>query len=59
MPTYDYQCDACDHKFEAFQSISEEPLTKCPNWQKKKLRRRLSWGCDHVQRLRVLHHRLP
>lgn len=44
MPTYDYQCDACDHKFEAFQSISEEPLTKCPNCKKKKLRRLFGAG---------------
>lgn len=44
MPTYDYQCDACDHKFEAFQSISEEPLTKCPKCKKKKLRRLFGAG---------------
>ncbi len=44
MPTYDYQCDACDHKFEAFQSITEEPLTKCPACKKKKLRRLFGAG---------------
>lgn len=44
MPTYDYQCDACDHKFEAFQSISEDPLTKCPKCKKKKLRRLFGAG---------------
>lgn len=30
MPTYQYQCSACDHDFEAFQSFSEDPLTECP-----------------------------
>jgi len=30
MPTYDYQCDECGHKFEEFQSISAEPLSECP-----------------------------
>ena len=39
MPTYEYQCDACDHTFDEFQSMSEEPLTKCPACGKKKLRR--------------------
>ena len=39
MPTYEYQCDACDHNFDEFQSMSEAPLTKCPKCGKKKLRR--------------------
>jgi putative FmdB family regulatory protein len=30
MPTYDYECRSCHHTFEAFQSIREEPLKKCP-----------------------------
>ena len=44
MPTYDYQCDACQHKFEEFQSINAEPLTKCPQCKKKKLRRLFGAG---------------
>jgi putative FmdB family regulatory protein len=44
MPTYDYQCDACEHKFEVFQSISEDHLTKCPECKKKKLRRLFGTG---------------
>src|SRR5215210_6770814 len=39
MPTYEYQCDACDHNFDQFQSMSEEALKKCPECGKKKLRR--------------------
>jgi putative FmdB family regulatory protein len=39
MPTYEYQCDACEHNFDEFQSMSEEPLKKCPQCGKKKLRR--------------------
>jgi putative FmdB family regulatory protein len=31
MPTYEYACQKCGHKFEAFQSITEKPLKKCPN----------------------------
>jgi putative FmdB family regulatory protein len=30
MPTYEYECKSCHHKFEAFQSIRDEPLKKCP-----------------------------
>jgi putative FmdB family regulatory protein len=30
MPTYEYRCKMCGHQFEAFQSISAEPLKKCP-----------------------------
>src|SRR5712691_2967598 len=39
MPTYEYQCDACEHNFDEFQSIKAEPLKKCPKCGKKKLRR--------------------
>src|SRR5262249_46192015 len=44
MPTYEYQCDACDHQFEEFQSIMAEPLKKCPKCGKKKLRRLIGGG---------------
>lgn len=30
MPTYQYVCNDCGHQFEEFQSISELPLTACP-----------------------------
>jgi putative FmdB family regulatory protein len=39
MPTYEYLCDACEHSFDEFQSMSEPPLTKCPECGRKKLRR--------------------
>jgi putative FmdB family regulatory protein len=29
MPTYDYKCLDCGHRFEAFQSMTDEPLTAC------------------------------
>jgi putative FmdB family regulatory protein len=44
MPTYDYVCDACEHSFEEFQSMSEEPLKKCPECGKSKLRRLFGTG---------------
>ena len=48
MPTYDYECDACDHKFELFQSISEPVKRKCPECGKLKLRRLFGTGAAVV-----------
>ena len=31
MPTYEYECRSCSHSFEAFQAMSEAPLTTCPS----------------------------
>ena len=44
MPTYDYLCEACDHKFELFQSITEPVKKKCPQCKKSKLRRLFGTG---------------
>jgi putative FmdB family regulatory protein len=44
MPTYEYHCDGCEHHFDEFQSFSEEPLKKCPQCHKKKLRRVIGSG---------------
>ncbi|PKV93996.1 putative FmdB family regulatory protein [Amycolatopsis echigonensis] len=30
MPTYQYACKECDHRFEAVQSFSDPSLTVCP-----------------------------
>jgi putative FmdB family regulatory protein len=30
MPTYEYECRACHHTFEKFQSMSDEPVKICP-----------------------------
>ncbi|MEE0132322.1 MAG: FmdB family zinc ribbon protein [Treponema sp.] len=30
MPTYEYECDACSHRFEAVQKMMDEPLKICP-----------------------------
>ena len=44
MPTYEYVCDACEHGFDEFQSITEKPLKKCPRCGKPKLRRLFGTG---------------
>ena len=43
MPTYEYECKSCHHKFEAFQSIKDQPLKKCPKCGKS-LRRLFGGG---------------
>jgi len=30
MPTYAYACTACDHRFDAVQSFTDDALTLCP-----------------------------
>lgn len=48
MPTYDYECDACTHAFEKFQSINDPPLKKCPQCGQKKLRRLFGTGAGLI-----------
>jgi putative FmdB family regulatory protein len=43
MPTYEYLCTSCQYEFEAFQKMSEEPLTECPRC-KGPVRRKISGG---------------
>lgn len=35
MPTYEYECQKCGHRFEEFQSMKDEPLKKCPQCKGK------------------------
>ncbi len=44
MPTYEYECDACQYALEKFQQITEKPLKKCPECGKLKLRRLIGGG---------------
>ena len=30
MPLYEYQCDACQHRFEMIRKFSDPPLEACP-----------------------------
>ncbi len=44
MPTYEYECQSCGHRFDVLQKITEEPLTKCPNCRKPRLKRLIGAG---------------
>ena len=48
MPTYEYACEACGHKFEEFQSIKAKPTTKCPVCKKNKVKRLISAGAGFI-----------
>jgi putative FmdB family regulatory protein len=55
MPTYEYVCEKCQHQFEVFQSMKDEPLTVCPKdkcpqkrWGKGKVRRLLGSGAGLI-----------
>ncbi|HET7650831.1 MAG TPA: zinc ribbon domain-containing protein, partial [Gammaproteobacteria bacterium] len=42
MPIYEYECDACGHRLEALQKVSEEPLRDCPDCGKPALQKLVS-----------------
>jgi len=44
MPTYEYECGACGHRFERFQPITAAPIRVCPGCKKRKVRRLLGTG---------------
>jgi putative FmdB family regulatory protein len=44
MPTYEYECGACGHRFEKYQSMTEKAIKKCPKCGKAKAERVISGG---------------
>jgi putative FmdB family regulatory protein len=44
MPTYEYHCTACQHRWDEFQPITAKPSRKCPNCRKAKAKRLISAG---------------
>lgn len=44
MPTYDYQCTACQFTFEKFQSITAKSIRTCPKCHRRKVRRLIGSG---------------
>ncbi len=49
MPTYEYECERCQKRFEVFQKMTEEPLTDCPDC-KGKVRRLVGTGAGIIYR---------
>ena len=48
MPTYDYQCEACNHEWELFQSMNDLPVKRCPKCKKQKAKRLLGLGAGLI-----------
>ncbi len=48
MPTYAYECQACGHQFEKFQSMTASALRKCPDCSKLKLQRLIGPGAGFI-----------
>lgn len=48
MPTYDYECAACGHTFEAFQSIMAKPIRVCPECARRKVKRLIGTGAGII-----------
>lgn len=45
MPTYDFQCNSCNHKFTVLTSISEKDKVSCPRCRSREIRQ-LFTGCS-------------
>lgn len=48
MPTYDYQCPDCGHAFELFQAMTADPIKKCPECGKRKVKRLIGAGAGVI-----------
>jgi putative FmdB family regulatory protein len=48
MPTYEYACQQCGHRFEQFQSITAKALKKCPSCGKNTLQRLFGAGAGFI-----------
>ena len=48
MPTYEYACEKCRHRFEIFQSMKDAPLKSCPKCKKPALKRLVGTGAGLI-----------
>ena len=56
MPIYEYECQACQHRFEEWQKMSDKPVRVCPRCRARKVEKLIShtsfqlkgggWGND-------------
>ena len=42
MPIYEYECEACGHRFELIQTFSDLPAEVCPTCGERKVHKRMS-----------------
>ena len=48
MPTYDYECQACGHRFEHFVKVHDTALRECPKCHRKKAKRQIGAGAGFI-----------
>jgi len=55
MPTYEYSCEKCGHRFDHSQSIKDQPIKTCPEekcgkkkWGKGRVTRAISAGAGLI-----------
>ncbi len=48
MPTYEYSCQSCGYEMEAFQRMSDDPLTDCPDCEQPALKRKIGLGAGII-----------
>lgn len=48
MPTYEYVCRKCKHRFEQFQSMTAKPIRKCPSCGKTGVQRLIGAGAGII-----------
>lgn len=44
MPTYEYECPKCGHRFEKFQLINDKPVKTCPKCKGRRVKRLIGTG---------------
>ncbi len=42
MPIYEYECQACQHRFEEWQKMSDKPIKVCPKCKARKVEKLIS-----------------
>lgn len=48
MPTYDYECPVCKHRFEHFATIHDTAAKACPRCGKKRAKRLIGAGAGFI-----------
>lgn len=48
MPTYSYRCDHCQHTFDIFQTMHDEPVKTCPQCNQNTVRRLIHGGAGII-----------
>jgi putative FmdB family regulatory protein len=42
MPIYEYECQACQHRFEEWQKMSDKPVRVCPKCKARRVEKLIS-----------------